>query len=156
MKKITFLFSLFLLGVELLEAQSKIEVNLLSGTTQSYNVSETGKLYFNDSELIVNEGSNITVIPISNIRSVVFDEHTLSVVSLGKQNGAMLYPNPVANYVKIHKEGNEKLDIAIFNMQGQQVLQGQYDSDVAIDVSSLKQGVYVVKTDGINLKFLKK
>lgn len=157
MRKITILFSLFLLGIGFSMAQTKVKVNFFSGTTQNFDLLETGKMYFSDSEIIIDDGdSNIAVVPISDIRSVVFDEQTLGVVSLDKQNGMVLYPNPVSNYVTIHKEKKELMDVTIFNLQGQLVHSGQYNSDSKIDVSNLNPGVYVVKANGVNLKFIKK
>ncbi len=157
MKKLLIFFSFFLFGTGSSVAQTKIKVNYLSGTAQDYYILGTGKMYFSDSELIVDEGnSNLVVIPIADIRSVVFNEQTLGVVNLDKHDGAVLYPNPVNNYVSIHTKNKGFMHVEIFNLQGQLVHTGNYYSDSKIDVSRLSSGVYVIKTDSINFKFIKK
>lgn len=65
-----------------------------------------------------------------------------------------VYPNPASNYINIElPEGNEYVDVAIFGVDGKQVvaysLSGFSASQpVHIDVSGLKNGMYFFRVQG--------
>ena len=57
---------------------------------------------------------------------------------------SILYPNPATGRLYIKNNRNTNATIMIFDLQGKQVLTRQIDSE-SIDISNLRQGIYVVK-----------
>lgn len=58
-------------------------------------------------------------------------------------NGSTIYPNPTSGVVNIVSEG--KQTVAIFNMMGQRVFEGQCDGEMQIDMKQFGAGIYAVK-----------
>jgi hypothetical protein len=73
----------------------------------------------------------------------------------------LLYPNPAYNSVKLKIPNSivgNSISICMFNMLGQQLLQGAFNIDahyeITIPTSNLANGVYVLKTNNGNSKFV--
>ena len=58
-------------------------------------------------------------------------------------NGSTIYPNPTSGVVNIVSEG--KQTVAIFNMMGQRIFEGQCDGEMQIDMKQFGAGIYAVK-----------
>jgi hypothetical protein len=53
-----------------------------------------------------------------------------------------IFPNPATTSVYVMSETNETIEYSIFNISGQEINSGILQSGDAIDVRSLKQGIY--------------
>ncbi len=139
-------------------AQTGVVITFYDGTTQNYNVTSTGKLYFDSDNLFVKiDGTaNSTSIPVTIIKKIIFSE-TLSNNILGdNKHNMVLYPNPSSDLIKIKSQIQEELDVKIYSLTGQLVLRGVYQSDEDIDVSQISSGLYLVQVNGLTIKFSKK
>ncbi len=69
-----------------------------------------------------------------------------------------VYPNPAENVISVKRAGNQKLAYEIYDLVGKRVANGILED--TIDVTSLKQGVYLIRLDDgeevITQKFIKK
>ena len=64
----------------------------------------------------------------------------------------MLYPNPATNEIQINGlQGNDL--VPIYNMSGMKVLESQGTN--AIDISYLKEGLYIAEFGDKKIKFFK-
>ena len=63
------------------------------------------------------------------------------------------YPNPAKSVLKISGSGNDMIELTIFNIEGKIVLTAATNREKEIDISSLKSGVYLIKSakNGKNL-----
>ena len=80
----------------------------------------------------------------SDIRTSVTNDN------LVYNNDVILYPNPTSSTIDFEIEGNySELEFVIFNINGQVVLNGNYDNS-SINISALPQGIYscFLKIDG--------
>lgn len=73
----------------------------------------------------------------------------------------LVYPNPASQTIQIKAGDYEFSKIEIFSLTGRKVLEPTTQQNDAIDISSLKNSVYVVKTTSANgktnqVKFIKK
>ena len=93
--------------------------------THSYNIAEINKLYFNSSE---------------------------NIFELGENNNSFVFPNPAKDDVRIIGIKNQEIEIISIN--GKSMLRIFYDGK-SLDVSSLPQGLYLIKTNNKTLKFEK-
>lgn len=149
---------LFLFMTTFSFAQTGVTVTYYDGTTQGFNVTSAGKLYFASDNLYVKlDGTTTpTTIPVTIIRKITFSE-TLATTTFGEnKNNLVLYPNPSSNVIRIKSDENETLRINIYSLQGQLVHQGVYQSDEEINVSNLSSGLYLVQVNGLTIKFSKK
>lgn len=93
--------------------------------THSYNIAEINKLYFNSSE---------------------------NIYELGENNNSFVFPNPAKDDIRII--GIENQEIEIISIDGKSMLRIFYDGK-SLDVSSLPQGLYLIKANNKTLKFEK-
>jgi len=56
-----------------------------------------------------------------------------------------LYPNPARDKIQLRSDSGELLEYHIFNMTGQEALQGTFANEVSIDISGLEKGIYFVE-----------
>lgn len=155
-KKLTFLLLLLLSSYSF--SQTGVTVTYYDGTTQGFNVTTAGKLYFATDNLYVKlDGTTTpTTIPVTIIQKITFGA-TLSNAAFGEnKNNLVLYPNPSSDVFRIKSEANEELKINIYSLQGQLVHQGKYQSDEEVNVSNLTVGLYLVQVNGLTIKFSKK
>ena len=145
-------------------AQTDMIVSFNDGTDQTtYSITESGKVYFSDEELYIDETGtgNPTTIQISIIKKIFFDSkdegETVSITNVEKDSkkNLILYPNPVRDYIKIGNLSTERTNISIYNLRGQLMLQKNYIAEEQIDVRNFPKGYYVVIIDGKILKFCK-
>lgn len=149
-------FMLLLMSSVFVKAQTTVTVNYFDESNQVFSVEESGKLFFNDDNLMINtNGTNTTSIPVALIKRITFSEEMMETTELTIEN-LVLYPNPATNFIRIQSNSGELIDVKIYSMQGQLLLSGKYFSSENIDVSSLEKGIYVVKADKSNLKMIKK
>ncbi len=84
----------------------------------------------------------------SNVIVVDIEEENINVV---------IYPNPTESEITVESTENELIDIKIFNTLGQEVTNETYVIDhdsnhTTIDLSTLEEGIYLIKTKHTNNK----
>jgi hypothetical protein len=81
---------------------------------------------------------------------------TLSNTSFNKTaTGLMVYPTQDKNIITISNNG-EPISIVVYNTSGQQVLSGDSQGDLLLNISTLRAGVYFAKTKaGESIRFIK-
>jgi hypothetical protein len=67
-----------------------------------------------------------------------------------------IYPNPVHAQLNIESESFDIQNLEIFNLTGKQLLQKKYNPNETLDVSSLVNGLYVLKINTEDGTFTKK
>lgn len=158
MKKRIYLLILFSIATFSF-AQTGVLVTYYDGTTQGFNVENSGKLYFTSDNLNVKINSATTTpttIPVTIIRKITFST-TLSTTTFGEnKNNLVLYPNPSSDVFRIKSDVVEDLKVEIYSLQGQLVQKGIYQSDEDINVTNLSSGLYLVQVNGLTIKFSKK
>lgn len=148
-----------LLSVIFSFAQTAIKITYYTGTTQDYNIDTTGKLYFSGSSLMVKTSStaNNVLIPTSIIRKITFTSTSLATQETGqKKSQIRLYPNPASDFIKVSSVRKEKMNVRIYSSTGSLVINGIFQPDQEINISSLTPGFYLVQVNETTLKMIKK
>lgn len=154
MIKKTIFCLLFLSGIILCSAQVNVEVQLISSGTQSFSVSETGKIYFDNGFLMVDDGDNIPFsFPLSDIRKILFSGAT-SVETI-ESDHIRIYPNPATSFLRISSDLNSDSRYQIFSIDGRLLMSGACKQEETINISRLPKGLYLIKVDGKTLKISK-
>ncbi len=152
----TALFCLFSVGIAL--GQQSVKVTLQNNSVQVYSVDPDGKLWFNNSTLMINVDGVATPvsIPLSTIRTVTFDGSTTGIANVANDNESIIiFPNPAENYFEVESAGTKKMIVRIFNTAGLQVAEGIYTSGSRIDITSLAKGIYIVVINNQSFKLTK-
>jgi len=76
-------------------------------------------------------------------------------LDVASTNALSLYPNPATDGFTI-QAGEKATTVSIYNLSGSLVLSQQIIGKSYINISSLQQGIYVVKVDGLVGKLVKK
>ena len=75
----------------------------------------------------------------------IYQPFTVGMDGVRGQSLAKIYPNPASNVLSVSLPHNEAVDVQLFNMTGQLLMTKSISGTSTLDISSLPQGVYVVK-----------
>ena len=154
MKK-AILFLSLLLAMQMVSA-SILVVEALDGTMQVYDMGVVSKLDFTTSGSlkVVKTDNSEDVKSISATRKVVFSTENVSAVSEADSKASVLkvYPNPAKNEITV--EG-ANADILIFSANGGLVSTTKAADKAVINVSSLADGVYILRSGDSSVRIIK-
>ena len=86
--------------------------------------------------------------------STVAKDTSLLAVGNAEKETVKIYPNPVKDHLTV--TGISKAQtFEIYSVEGKLIKTGKYSSDKIIDVNALSKGIYFLKIDDQNLKFIK-
>ncbi len=150
---------LLLFGAGFLHGQTGVKLNLMDNSELNFTVETSGKLWFDNNHLIINADNVLTQesIPLSNIRKITFVEPgttDLSELALHAET-ILIYPNPANDNFNLLSSCTDKLNVRIFNTNGEQVANGSYESGNSIDISHLNAGLYVIIVNNQSFKLIK-
>ncbi len=154
----TWIFLFFIFAV-FFKAQTGIRVYYYTGSNQGYVIENSGKIYFNTTDVLIKTNASATdiSIPISIIDRITFDNSLLSVENISlKKQGYVLYPNPTSDYIKIKSPQSSKIKVIISDSSGKKIHEGEYESDESITIENLPSGIYFVKANSETFKIIKK
>lgn len=120
---------------------------VLNHTTKNQNFAEqidfpVSSVQFNYENQILQRNSTVTK-----------DTTILAVNDSGKDQ-VKIYPNPVKNSLSVSGITKDQ-QYEIYSMDGKMIKTGTYSSGKTIDVNILTKGVYLLKIENQNLKFIK-
>lgn len=154
MKKLTltFMFALFMCGLRAQSYELIIQMNDQSETVWTHE-SLRNILFDGETTLIVVENESLTThqYDLAEINKIYF-KNSVNITELNKDEAPFVFPNPAKNNIRIF--GIENQDIEIFSTDGKLILKENYNGK-DIDISSLHQGLYLIKTNCQTLKFNK-
>jgi len=136
-----------LLVIQTLSAQSLV-VEALDGTTQVYDMAVVSKLDFTTSgslKVLKTDGTADTK-AISETRKVVFSAEDAPITAISESSKASalkVYPNPAKNEITVEGAND---DILIFSANGGLVSTTKTADKAVVNVSSLADGVYVLRS----------
>src|SRR5690554_282714 len=137
-------FGIFALYVLPISAQN-LYVRNANETQEIYQLSSISKLSFLASDLIVHKTDNSTVThAISEIRYMSFSDYVDIFMPREQEDVLTVYPNPASNLLNINLP-SDKLggELHVLSLDGKTLMSHKLvDSQTAIDINSLPQGVY--------------
>lgn len=77
---------------------------------------------------------------------------------IGPDNSITVYPQPVEKelFISLNSAKTKSREFAILDILGKIIMRGEWDTNYGIDVRDLAPGIYFLKTDSGNNKFVKK
>ncbi|MBO6518105.1 MAG: T9SS type A sorting domain-containing protein, partial [Bacteroidia bacterium] len=64
----------------------------------------------------------------------------------GAPHAVRFFPNPATNEITIDLNGVSSVDVAIFDLQGKQVMTSNLTDNGSLNIGSLTPGVYMIKS----------
>lgn len=110
-------------------SQTELVVNYYSGTPHSYTITDEGKLYFDNDNLVIVPGDTATVsIPLSIIRTITFPlNQSLGIENLQTGNSDLfIFPNPTREHFRVSSSSTDQLAVKVYTTSGNLVLSGNY------------------------------
>ncbi len=129
-------------------ASASLVVEALDGTTQVYDMAAVSKLDFTTSGSlkVVKTDKSEDVKSISATRKVVFSAEDAPATAIAENSSASVlkvYPNPAKNEITVEGASD---DILIFSANGGLVSTTKAADKAVINVSSLADGVYILRS----------
>ena len=145
--------------IELNEFHYKVEVwgNNLKLTS---TIKSSGELYYEETFDIVSLIPSFSLESINKVRFWAYTttdndnwldnisielDGTTDISTTESEIPIKLYPNPAMNWLNIDYDKKEEMTFSIYNIQGQEILKFINLSSQTLDISNLKQGIYLVK-----------
>ncbi|TDY12475.1 T9SS type A sorting domain-containing protein [Meridianimaribacter flavus] len=131
--------------------------NLNNGVYSSENIisTSTSQIF----SFSINDLDNDTDM---DIAAVSFNENDLNwyenaKYSLGLNSSILntfnIYPNPVKNKLYVKSPNNESFNVSVYDILGKNVVNSTISPNNPLDVSSLYNGIYIIKFEGHNKTF---
>ncbi len=140
---------------------AKITVEL-SEQTQTFDMYESGKMYFADDFLIIESDAkaeskqNPVKIDLKEIKKLLFTSGELLKVDDATYVSSFdLSPNPAKESVVVRIPFEEECNYSVYDMKGEVKMSGKIANGGKIDVSSLPAGVYLMNIGNMYIKFNK-
>ena len=146
---------LLIIGILVGRAQTTtVEVRLQDGGVHSYEMGATGKLYFQNDYLFIDDGTNTPFTHlVSNIEKMLFS-YDVSIKDIETAD-CKVYPNPASSFLKISVTNADVNHYQLFSIDGRMLMAGDCRNDESINVSALSQGLYLLKVNGQTFKISK-
>ena len=115
------------------------------------------KFYFEGENVIFKLGDGTTnTLAMSSVKKMTLTYHEPvleDIEDLSANEG--FYPNPASDMIYFNFNVDKEVSLQIFSSTGQLVMEKNISSDGAVDVSSLSEGLYIVKINDKTYKFSK-
>ena len=122
------------------------------GTTASYVMSTSSKIYYSDTQLFLDNNGETVSFNLSSLRKAYFSE-VQDVTETDSQH-LTIYPNPANDILRI-KNISDNQEVTIYSINGAMVKRAIVSDDAAINVSDLRAGLYIIGVGNEFSKFIK-
>ncbi len=109
-----------------------------------------------DTEITASQAGDDNHNPANNVVQKLTVEFVVSIGEDVEQGLIKQYPNPVSGSFHIISEGHEKANFHIYNSHGLEARSGEFLSSIEIDISELKEGIYILRVSTEKTTFTKK
>jgi len=129
-------------------SQEAIIFNLQNGGKQSVKLDNIQRITFSGSNLLLKPvtGSQLSFL-LADISKITFGGMITGISDTYIESADIkVYPNPVRDELKIDGDVPfDNLPFTIYNLAGQQIVNGQWQNGKSINVANLPKGIYFVK-----------
>ena len=153
-KKRLLLLLLLLSSATSLLAQTALVVHQKSGEVVYFSFSEQPKATYSGTNLVLTTTKTTVEYPIANLLKFTFGDMADGIEDVTDAKADVKIDNDAI----IITGTKVSADVSVFNVSGVKVCTKKADADgnAAISTSNLPNGVYVVKSNNVTFKFIKK
>lgn len=158
MTKIIFFFSVFLCINVSVISQNSLILHLIDDSKKYIELNSINRITFSSGNMIVDiKGNSSESKPIGDIKLMSFGVVSGFGAIAKDERRLSIFPNPATNTINVNKLFPQVADLSIISLDGQCLLQKTItNATEVIDISSLKSGVYLLKSEGFTLKLIKR
>lgn len=140
------------------QQQKSLAIRFLDGTENNTAISSLQKITFSDNNMLLNNNDGTTTtFAISTINKLYFSTLTSNEYITPENNSLFIYPNPASGFIYIKNIPEEETIISVYRIDGTLALQTKItQGSRQLDLSNLKNGLYIIKVNNQALKFRKK
>ncbi|MCQ2188987.1 MAG: T9SS type A sorting domain-containing protein [Paludibacteraceae bacterium] len=140
-------------------AEVKTQITVVDNNAKStvYNVDEDGYITFAEKSLLIKENRDKKTpveLKLADVSKLLVKEITGVDNTLSESQSISLYPNPASSEVFVSGIDGKQM-VEIFSISGVLVKKVSVENGSAINISDLRQGVYIMKVDGKTVKLCK-
>ncbi|NCC99319.1 MAG: T9SS type A sorting domain-containing protein [Bacteroidia bacterium] len=134
-----------------------LTVLLKNNEEKSYSITNSGKIYFDDINLYIqqNQSDISSIIQLSLIRKILVTKETGLAENAEETNKYSIYPNPTQDYLYLSGIPENGCVFHIISISGQISCIKHISEGEIIDVRELNPGFYLLQVDGECFKFIK-
>lgn len=143
------------------ELAAKITIETNNQTQQTIDVYESGKMYFSDDFLVIEQNENVeskqnpVKIDLKDIKKLLFSNKDWSKTNDVHTSSFDVFPNPAKEYITIRTPFEEESPYMILGMNGEVIMSGKINNGGTINVSALPIGIYFMNIGNMYIKFNK-
>lgn len=136
--------------------QTTVTVRTTGNTTQSHSFNQSGGIYFNNGQMEIRSDHNTSAATYATaeVKSLRFSGNS-AIESADKPTHLKVSPNPAKETVTIEGIGKEPQTLTLYTINGNKVMCRECTDGSTLDISSLPQGIYIVKTGTNTAKIVK-
>lgn len=132
-----------------------MNVVLNDGSSFSFTLTSTSKMYFENTNLLLNEPN--TTFSVDQIRKITFDGTSGTNEITAGDATLLISPNPAADIIRFVNAKDESSIISIYSLTGATILSAVINpSTETLDISPLSKGIYFVNLQNKTAKLIKK
>ena len=149
---------LTLLSAFQLNAQNSADITVIywDSSNPETVLNDVSQFYFNNGNLVVNQQGIETFIAIADIRKLLLSNHDeTGITGSGNLSSFYLYPNPATDRLFFASTEEKPINIMVYAMNGQKLLQKVLSPSEGLDVSAFPKGLYIIRIDEKSYKFSK-
>lgn len=122
------------------------------GTTIQHFMSSDAKIFYSDTQLLLDSNGETVSYNLSSLRKAYFSE--IQGVNETDNQQFAIYPNPAKDVLRINNISDNQ-EVIIYSINGAVVKRDIVSEDAAINVSDLRAGLYIIGVGNEFSKFIK-
>jgi hypothetical protein len=155
---IVLFFAVLVSALNAVDAQQSLIIKFNDGTNKGTLVSSLNKITFATGNMLVKKTDTTTdSYVMSTLNRMSFGIYSAVPELTTSQTELRVYPNPATSYIKLKNYTiDSELHVAVYSVDGTLVISNYLTSNSdRIDVSSLRNGMYLLKVNEKTIKFIK-
>lgn len=129
-----------------------VKVIMKNGDENSYTMDVNSKITYSESEMYLAAAEGNVTFQIAEIRKVLFEKS--DAIEENSTTTLSVYPNPVKD-IAVLNNTTEYQEVTVYSATGSVMMRTVVSSENTINVSSLSNGVFFVKTNNQIAKIIK-
>ncbi|MCA1744591.1 MAG: T9SS type A sorting domain-containing protein, partial [Bacteroidales bacterium] len=137
---------------------SLLLVNLTDETNQGVELQEITDISFSEGTIHINlTNGDVRSFTFETVKSMLFTSHPTNLTKSPVIHELVVFPNPATDYIYFEALPDNRSPIDIYSINGHLVMtEIIHPQQMAINISSLPKGLYILKTGRHTIKFQKK
>lgn len=157
MKKTILFLLMFFASVSMsVSAQNTVIVHQKDGKTVSFGLPEKPVITYVDNEMVITTTKTVLQYPLASVSQLTFSDDETSVAPVADEKQAPVLE--LDNYVVRITGADAEASVTVVASDGKTLIRTKVNSDgtATFSVAELPEGIYIIKSENLTFKILKK